>query len=175
MDLEKSWRGFGESWKWLIIVLTVLSVLCAMSCRSPKSLNQTHRQEGDSLQHTKRFEMNLVPIPMSVAKLAVPSTKLTALPVGAGYSVKSGQATVNVTKGEGDSLIITGTCDSLARQVILLAEELTRTRSELTEIKEQPPPAMLTWWQQLWIKTGKLSVSFAAGWLLFHLLRNRFN
>lgn len=174
MDLEKSWRGFGESWKWLIIVLTVLSVLCAMSCRSPKSLNQTHRQDSDSLQHTKRFEMNLVPIPMSVATLAVPSTKLTALPVGAGYSVKSGQATVNVTKGEGDSLIITGTCDSLARQVILLTEELTRTRSELTEIKEQPPP-VLTWWQQLWIKTGKLSVSFAAGWLLFRLLRNRFN
>lgn len=119
--------------------------------------------------------MNLVPIPMSVAKLKLPSTKLTALPVGAGYSVKSGQATVNVTKGEGDSLIITGTCDSLARQVILLTEELTRTRSELTEIKEQPPPAVLTWWQQLWIKTGKLSASLAAGWLLFRLLRNRFN
>ncbi|MEG2067701.1 MAG: hypothetical protein RRZ65_08705 [Tannerellaceae bacterium] len=107
--------------------------------------------------------------------MKIPSTKLSALPVGAGYSIKSGQATVKVTKGEGDSLIITGTCDSLARQNIILTEELTQVRSELSAIKEQPPlvPA-LTWWKELWIKIGKLSVSFLAGWLLFRRLRKRF-
>lgn len=172
MESEKRWSGLGEPWNWLIIALTVLFVLCAMSCKSPRSLSQTH-QSSDSLQRTKRFEMSLAPVPMSVAEMKVPSTKLTALPVGAGYSIKSGQATVKVTKGEGDSLIITGTCDSLARQVMTLTEELTRTRSELAEIKEQPPP-ILTWWQQLWIKIGKLSVSLVVGWFLFRYLRKRF-
>lgn len=119
--------------------------------------------------------MSLAPVPMSVAQLKVPSTKLSALPIGAEYSIKSGQATVKVTKGEGDSLIITGTCDSLARQVMILTEELTQTRSELSQIKEQSPPVpALTWWQQLWIKTGKLSVSLVVGWLLFRYLRKRF-
>lgn len=119
--------------------------------------------------------MSLAPVPMSVAELKVPSTKLSALPVGAGYSIKSGQATVKVTKGEGDSLIITGTCDSLARQVMTLTEELMHVRTELSEIKEQPPPVpALTWWQQLWIKIGKLSVSLVVGWLLFRYLRKRF-
>lgn len=116
--------------------------------------------------------MNLVPIPLSVAALKVPSTKLSELPVGAGYSIKSGQATVSVTKGENDSLIITGTCDSLARQVILLQEELTRIRSD-TEI-EEPPPAELTWWQRFWIKTGKLLAGAIGIYIIIQNVRKRF-
>lgn len=113
--------------------------------------------------------MNLVPIPMSVATLSVPSTKLAALPLGAGYSVKSGQAMVNITKGENDSLIITATCDSLARQVILLTEELTRIRNE-TQTKEKPPQVVNepTGWQWFWIRTGQLA---AAGVILLVIKR----
>ena len=104
--------------------------------------------------------MNLVPIPMSVAQLKVPSTKLAALPPGAGYSVKSGQATVNLKKLSNDSIEVTATCDSLARQVILLTEELARIRNE-TELKEVPPQVVNepTGWQWFWIRTGQLAVA----------------
>lgn len=88
--------------------------------------------------------------------------QLAALPEGAGYSASSGQATASVMRGKGDTLIITSTCDSLARQVISLTEELTRIRNETGEEVEEPPPQVVhepTGWQwfQIWI--GRLAVA----------------
>lgn len=60
-------------------------------------------------------------------------SQLAALPEGAGYSARSGQATATVLRGQGDTLIITSTCDSLAREVIALREELIRIRNETGE------------------------------------------
>ena len=87
--------------------------------------------------------------------------QLAVLPEGAGYSVRSGQATASVTRGRGDSLIVTATCDSLERQVMLLTEELTRIRNETGETVEEPPPKVVcepTGWQwfQIWI--GRIAV-----------------
>lgn len=88
--------------------------------------------------------------------------QLAALPEGAGYSARSGQATASVVRGKGDTLIITSTCDSLVRQVISLTEELTRIRNETGEEVEEPPPQVAhepTGWQwfQIWI--GRLAVT----------------
>lgn len=86
---------------------------------------------------------------------------LATLPEGAGYNTRSGQATANVTRGRGDTLIITATCDSLARQVIALREELTRIRNETGEEVEEPPPKLVHkptgfQWFQIW--TGRISL-----------------
>ncbi|WP_034524687.1 MULTISPECIES: hypothetical protein [Bacteroides] len=86
---------------------------------------------------------------------------LNAIPIGTGFSKRSGQATVNVTRISGDSIEVTATCDSLARQVILLTEELVRIRNETSEeVKELPPEVIKepTGWQwfQIWI--GRIAV-----------------
>ena len=70
-------------------------------------------------------------------------SQLAALPEGAGYSARSGQATATVLRGQGDTLIITSTCDSLAREVIALREELIRIRNETGETVEEPPPQVV--------------------------------
>lgn len=86
---------------------------------------------------------------------------LNAIPIGTGFSKRSGQATVNVTRISGDSIEVTATCDSLARQVILLTEELVRIRNETSEeVKELPSEVIKepTGWQwfQIWI--GRIAV-----------------
>lgn len=68
---------------------------------------------------------------------------------------------MNVTRISGDSIEVTATCDSLARQVILLTEELVRIRNETSEeVKERPPEVIKepTGWQwfQIWI--GRIAV-----------------
>lgn len=164
MESEKRWPDSGGRWNWLIIALIVLSALCAMSCKSPNGLTQTHR--SDSLAAVKKLEMNLMPVPMSVAKLVIPMNALTQLPIGTGYNQRSGQATVDVRRGEGDTIYITATCDSLARQVIRLTEELTRIRDE-TSVIEKPPEVIRepTSWQWFWIRTGQLAAAIAGLYL----------
>ena len=49
-------------------------------------------------------------------EIAVSVDSLLRLPQGAAYHRKSGQANINVTT-RGDTVYITGTCDSLQRQV----------------------------------------------------------
>ncbi|MCM0236738.1 hypothetical protein J8L13_04840 [Bacteroides fragilis] len=92
------------------------------------------------------------------------------MPVGAGYSEKRGQATVNVRRVSEDSLEVTATCDSLSRQVIYLQEELTRIRSR-TNVEEHPPEQIRepTGWQWFWIRTGQVSV----GLLVLTLIKRR--
>lgn len=95
------------------------------------------------------------PVPPSVAKTTFPTKILDAIPVGTGFSKRSGQATVNVNRISEDSLEVTATCDSLSRQVIILTEELTRIRNELKETKEQPPEEIINeptgfQWFQIW-------------------------
>lgn len=68
-------------------------------------------------------------IPPSVLTLKIPVPDLLALPPGASYRKKSGQAGVDV-RANGDTLVVTSTCDSLQRLVLWYEEELTRIRSE---------------------------------------------
>lgn len=90
-----------------------------------------------------------------------PTDMLTKIPVGTGFSARNGRAVVNVNRVSEDSLEVTATCDSLARQVILLTEENIRIRNELAETKEEPPPKVVReptglQWFQIWI--GRIAV-----------------
>ena len=94
--------------------------------------------------------------------------------MGTGFSKRSGQATVNVTRISEDSLEVIATCDSLARQVKMLTEELTRIRSETSEEAELLPPEVIkepTGWQWFQIWTGRLAVAV----LLLILIKRRLN
>ena len=73
--------------------------------------------------------------------MKIPEAKLTMLPTGAGYSTRSGRATVNVRRTDDGDIEVTAICDSLARQVIILEEELTRIRNETG--KEEKPPGVV--------------------------------
>lgn len=84
---------------------------------------------------------------------------LETMPIGTGYSIRNGQATVNVTRTSADSIEVTATCDSLTRQVLLLTEELTRVRNDTSA--EQPPPKVVrepTGWQWAQIWAGRIAV-----------------
>ena len=94
--------------------------------------------------------------------------------MGTGFSKRSGQATVNVNRISEDSLEVTATCDSLARQVIMLTEELTRIRNETSSAVETLPLEVIrepTGWQWFQIWTGRLAVAV----LLLILIKRRLN
>lgn len=108
----------------------------------------------------------------------LPMPRLAVLPEGAGYSVRSGQATASVTRGRGDSLIVTATCDSLERQVMLLTEELTRIRNETGETVEEPPPEVVrepTGWQWFQIWAGRLLLTALSLIIVYRLFKQRLN
>ena len=107
-----------------------------------------------------------------MAKTVFPTKMLATIPVGTGFSRRSGQATVNVSRISEDSVEVTATCDSLARQVIMLREENTRIRNELVEKEEDPPPKVVhepTGWQWFQIWVGRI----AAAILLLILIKRR--
>lgn len=108
-----------------------------------------------------------------MAKTKFPTDMLELIPVGTGFSRRSGQATVNVTRISEDSLEVTAACDSLARQILILTEENIRIRNELFKEKEKPPPEVVHeptgfQWFQIWI--GRTTVAA----LLLGILRRRF-
>lgn len=68
---------------------------------------------------------------------------------------------MNVTRISPDSLEVTATCDSLAREVVRLTEELTRIRGETSEREKELPPKVVrepTGWQWFQIWTGRIAV-----------------
>lgn len=96
-----------------------------------------------------------------MAKTAFPTDLLKVIPVGTGFGSRSGRATVNVTRISPDSLEVTATCDSLAREVVRLTEELTHIRSETAKQDKELPPKVVrepTGWQWFQIWTGRVAV-----------------
>ena len=101
---------------------------------------------------------------------------LKQIPVGTGFSKRSGQATVNVIRMPGDSIEVIATCDSLARQVILLSEELTRIRNETQDEVEELPPEVIKeptgfQWFQIW--AGRVTLLIIILTLLKRYLKHR--
>ena len=81
---------------------------------------------------------------------------------------------MNVNRISEDSLEVTATCDSLARQVIMLTEELTRIRNETSSAVETLPPEGVrgpTGWEWFQIWTGRL----AGAVRLLILIKRRLN
>ena len=172
MRLEKNSGNSAGPWRSRILAVLLLTALCAASCKSPIRLEKT--TSLDSLRGVKRFALIQQPIPPSLAKTAFPTAILNRIPIGTGFSARSGQAAVNVNRISGDSIEVTATCDSLAREVIILTEENIRIRNELLEKEEDPPPEVVHaptgfQWFQIWI--GRLAVAV----LLLILIKRRLN
>lgn len=144
-------------------------MLCGLRCFQwfkDTNLKANHNQS------VRQSVLALLPVPASEARMTLPMNRLAVLPEGAGYSVRSGQARVNIVRGRGDTLTFTSTCDSLAREVIALREEITRVRNETGEEMEEPPPQLIkepTGWQWFQIWTGRI-VTFA---LVIILIKRR--
>nr|DAU04648.1 MAG TPA: hypothetical protein [Caudoviricetes sp.] len=156
----------------LLLVVTGMIALFASSCKSPQRMQNSYSQK-DSLASKNGFVLLQEAVPPSIAKTKFPTGMLKLIPVGTGFSSRSGQATVNITRISEDSLEVTATCDSLARQVLILTEENTRIRDELMEEKKKPPPEVVReptglQWFQIWV--GRLSLIYLA----FRLLKRRF-
>lgn len=176
MRLEKNSGSCAGLWRKLTIAVLLLTALCAVSCKSPTRLEKT--TSLDSLRDVRRFALIQQPIPPSLAKTAFPTAILNRIPIGTGFSARSGQATVNVNRISGDSIEVTATCDSLAREVIVLTEENTRIRNELLEKEEDPPPEVVhepTGWQwfQIWI--GRITLLTLSLTIIYRLLKRRLN
>lgn len=96
------------------------------------------------------------------------------LPIGSGYNIRSGQAGLDMRRASDSTFIVTATCDSLARQVIMLEEELTRIRNET--IIEEKPPEMIhepTGWQWFQIWTGRIAVMVLVLLMIKRRLKNK--
>ena len=162
-------------WLALLLVVTGTIALSTTSCRSPVRMTAS-TQVSDSLQDVKGFALIQQPVPPSVAQTTFPTGMLEAIPVGTGFSRRSGQATVNVTRISEDSVEVTATCDSLARQVILLKEENTRIRNALLEKVEEPPPKVVnepTGWQWFQICAGRIALLILILMLIKRYLKRR--
>lgn len=100
--------------------VTVLTVLCAASCRSPKMMT-TNRQQSTSYRadsavtETKRTQA--LSVPASATVLHVPLDSFLKLPQGAEYSSKSGRSGVKLKRLHGsdgrDTIRVDAGCDSL--------------------------------------------------------------
>ncbi len=143
-----------------------LIALCATSCKSPAGVSTA--SWSDSLHQKRKVEFGLLPVPMSRATLTLPPGTIDSLPPGAAYTDRNGQATVTLRKGAGDTIVVTATCDSLARQYLLLQEEMTRLR-EASETQYLPPATVNepTGWQWFFIRLGQL----AAAGLVFYFIK----
>lgn len=112
------------------------AVLFFMSCATSRKQTETTRTESSAVDMDSvgslRTGLVAAGIPKSELTLKIPVPELLSLPPGASYHGKSGQAGVDV-KTEGDTLVVTSTCDSLQRLVLWYEEELTRIRSRTQE------------------------------------------
>ena len=146
-NYTRRYANLTAPFRGLLLASTMLIVLSVASCKSQGQLTRVAGRRQTACR-SRGFALLQEPVPPAWRRPF--STILNAIPIGTGFSKRGGQATVNVTRISGDSIEVTATCDSLARQVILLTEELVRIRNETSEeVKELPPKVMKepTGWQ----------------------------
>lgn len=168
-------RGWTVRWPRLLPVAIGSIALCVSSCRSPARLESsrtTERTQSDSLRTATLLAVTREAIPPSRATLRLTPAQLTSLPLEAGYTQRSGQATAEVHRSkQGDTLIVTATCDSLQRELLLLSAAYEQMRRESaadsTSLqREEPGGAQIRaspsgWqWLQIWI--GRIALAFIA-------------
>jgi len=74
------------------------------------------------------------PIPAAQAQVTIPMQSLTDLPEGAKFGDSSGRATVEALR-QGNNIILTGRCDSVARQCALLEKRTTRQENTIDSLR----------------------------------------
>ena len=115
------WRGCAKPWRLLPAVLILTAVLCLPGCATTRKTQteQTQSQRTVTVHDTVQTFTRIVrteAVPGSRVEMRISVDSLLKLPQGATYHRKSGQARAEVSI-LGDTIYVTGTCDSLARQV----------------------------------------------------------
>lgn len=95
---------------------------------------QTGQRMLEESEESKRILLVEDAVPESQAKVDVPIQSLLDLPDGAEYSAKDGQASIRLQK-QGDKIVVTGKCDSIARRCLYYEQEVFRQRSELDSLR----------------------------------------
>ena len=118
---REKWPGCAKLSKLLPVVLILTAVLCFPGCATTKK-TQTEQVQSqqivtvhDTIQTFTRI-VQTEAVPESRVEMRISVDSLLKLPQGATYHRKSGQAHAEVSI-RGDTIYVTGTCDSLARQV----------------------------------------------------------
>lgn len=118
---REKWPGCAKLSKLLPVVLILTAVLCLPGCATTKKTQTEQAQSQqivtvhDTIQTFTRI-VQTEAVPESRVEMRISVDSLLKLPQGATYHRKSGQAHAEVSI-RGDTIYVTGTCDSLARQV----------------------------------------------------------
>lgn len=152
---RERWRGCVKLSKLLPVALILTAVLCLPGCATTKKTQteQTQSQQIVTVHDTVQTFTRIVQteaVPESRVEMRISVDSLLKLPQGATYHRKSGQAQAEVSI-RGDTIYVTGTCDSLARQVEYYeklyhtARDALEAHRELakSESKERPYPSWL--------------------------------
>lgn len=179
---REKWPGCAKLSKLLPVVLILTAVLCLPGCATTKKTQTEQAQSQqivtihDTIQTFTRI-VQTETVPESRVEMRISVDSLLKLPQGATYHRKSGQAHAEVSI-RGDTIYVTGTCDSLARQVEYYenlyhtardALEAQNRESAKAESKERSYP---TW---LLITTFILGLAFGAITTIFIIVKQQKN
>lgn len=125
----------------LIAAVTMTVALCFMACASSRdqareATVEQETAEGESATTITRKQVTLSPVPAAVASLRLAAASLPDLPPGLPITSRNGRAEVKAQRS-GDSIIITATCDSLARQIEIVEEQLWQMTRQAETYKSQ--------------------------------------
>lgn len=156
---REKWPGCARLSRLLPVVVMLTIALCFSSCATIKK-TQTQQEQTSSTSvksDTTAAVTKLIvtqPVPESRVSLAVSVDSLLKLPEGAAYRESNDRAHVEATH-QGGIIYITGTCDSLQRQVEYY-EALYHTARDALEqaeqslLQEQQKKTSATpWWADL--------------------------
>lgn len=153
---REKWPGCARLSRLLPAVLILMAALCLPGCATTKKTQteQTQTLQTVTIRDTVQTFTRIIqtePVPESRVEMTISVDSLLKLPQGATYHRRNGQAHAEVSI-RGDTIYVTGTCDSLARQVEYYenlyhtardALENQSRESAKSESKKQPYPSWL--------------------------------
>lgn len=162
MRLEKKWYGCARLLRRLTPALILLIALCAGSCRTQK--NGTGLPLPKPVERTKLIPV-YVPPDSAWLRAYLECDSNNQVILKAFLEQKSGDVSSSLKL---DSGILDYKAKAVHDTIRIVGKD-----SLIYIPHDVPGPQVnvLTWWQQFWMKTGKLSVLILALWLLPSLMK----
>ena len=184
MKIERCLRRSGD-WNRLsrrqTDVLIMIPVLLLSGCGSIRQ-NMSREMSGssrqtDSVSLIVERQTKAIPVAASETKLTLSIDSLVALPHGAGYTARQGQASLTVNRAEDGMIEASANCDSLTLLVDELKMEVFHLNSEKSmfneTLKEEKTMEVnrLTSWQAFQIWTGRICLAALVLFTAFKLFK----
>lgn len=172
---REKWPGCAKLSKLLPVVLILTAVLCLPGCATTKKTQSVQTQTvqtvviRDTVQSMTRI-VQTETVPESRVQMTISVDSLLKLPQGATYHRKSGQAHAEVSI-RGDTIYVTGTCDSLARQVEYYENLYHTARDALENYHAAVQEETKTRESPLKIFVQGLALGFVTGILLIYFIK----